>query len=107
MINSRTFKDLPTPTQPAHVVDKEENLHGFLKRVGRKFSELLDRDRNEAYKYLRRELASNVAILVSADEVSNLRDWISALQKVEEALGGNETADEFPLDKIAKMLNDA
>lgn len=61
-----------------------------------------------AYRYLRKELAANLHILVRAEEISSLKDWIMALQKVEEALGGESAEDlEYPLDKIAKMLNES
>ena len=57
---------------------------------------------------LRRELATNMGALVAADEVSHLKEWILALQKVEDGLGEHQSTDmDFPLDKIAKMLNEA
>ena len=89
-------------------MNEAEGLHQLFQRIGRQFAEIIDKDRSAAYKFLRREIAANMATIVSADEVGNLKEWIVALQKIEEGMGGNEAEDlEYPLDKIAKMLNDS
>lgn len=49
-----------------------------------------------------------MATIVAADEVGNLKEWLMALMKIEDALGGDTAEDlEYPLDRIAKMLNEA
>jgi len=68
---------------------------------------LIDEDRNAAYKFLRREVALNMSKFVLANQVTNMNNWLTALAKVEEGLGGDSAEDiDYPLDKIAKMLNE-
>jgi len=44
---------------------------------------------------------------VLANQVTNMNNWLTALAKVEEGLGGDSAEDiDYPLDKIAKMLNE-